>query len=110
MSDDPRFVEWLDVTQSALGAPSDESLRALDRAKTARAELQSSLEADPPSQTPSAQLSEQLARAEEALVAATEQLRETVRTAIEELRQVRTATDGYKPTRPNRPAFVSKSV
>ena len=110
MSDDPRFVEWPEATRSALGAPSDERLQALDRANTSRAELQRSLEADPPSQAPSAQLSEQLTRAEKALVVATEQLRDDVRTAIEELRQVRAAAGGYKPTRPNRPAFVSKSV
>ncbi len=110
MSDDPRLVEWLDATQSALGAPSDERLQALDQASASRAELQRSLEADPPSQAPPAPPRAEPTRPQEALAGATRQLREDVRAAIEELRRVRVAATGYKPTRPNRPAFVSKSV
>ena len=37
-------------------------------------------------------------------------LRDETRNAINELRRARAANLGYKPARPNRPAFISKSV
>ncbi len=37
-------------------------------------------------------------------------LRREARENLEELRRVRDATGGYRPTRPNRPAFVSRTI
>ena len=109
MSDDPRFTAWLEATEAALGAPPAYRIEALVQAAAARADLQRSLEASPPS-APGPALARRLARAEEALACASRELREGMQAHIEELRRARTAAGGYKPQRPNRPAFISKSV
>ncbi len=110
MSDDPRLASWLEATEAALRGTKNERLEALDRARATRTELMRSLEEDPPSEPISQELSERLARAEETLAEMIQNLREELRIHIEELRKSRTAVDGYKPTLPNRPAFISKSV
>ncbi len=110
MSDDPRLASWLEATEAALRETKNERLEALDRARATRTELMRSLEEDPPREPISQELSERLARAEESLAEMIQNLREELRIHIEELRKSRTAVDGYKPTLPNRPAFISKSV
>ena len=110
MSDDPRLAAWLEATETALRAAPADRLEAFEHAKAVRADLQRSLEADPPSRPLSAELSDQLARAEQSLAESTHKLRDETRNAINELRRARAANLGYKPARPNRPAFISKSV
>lgn len=109
MSEDPRFVAWLEATQSPVAA---EGLapEALELALQARAELRRSLEQDPPAQAPSLELAQKLARAEERLLEATRSLSQCLRARIDELRHVRSAASGYKPSHANHPAFISKSV
>ena len=110
MSDDPRLVAWLETTETALLAPPADRLEALERANAERADLQRSLETDPPTRPLSAQLSDQLARAEQSLGESSHKLRDETGNAINELRRARAANAGYKPARPNHPAFISKSV
>ena len=110
MSDDPRLAAWLEATETALRAAPADRLEALERSNAVRANLQHSLEADPPSQPPSSQLSDQLARAEQSLAESNQKLRDETQHAVNELRRARAANQGYKPARPNHPAFISKSV
>ncbi|MEE9281743.1 MAG: hypothetical protein V3V67_16345 [Myxococcota bacterium] len=109
MSDDPRFTAWLEVTEAALVAPPAERIEALEQAGAARADLQRSLETSPPC-PPGPALARRLARAEEELASVSRELRDGMQGQIEELRRARTAAGGYKPQRPNYPAFISKSV
>lgn len=106
MSDDPRFAAWLEATETAVRNVPTERLEALERANAVRADLQRSLEAEPPSRP----LSTELAAAEQSLAEINQKLRDDTQNAINELRRARAANLGYKPTRPNRPAFISKSV
>ncbi len=110
MSDDPRLVAWLDTTESALGTAPADQLEALERAKSVRADLQRSLEEDPPSRPLSAELSHRLARAEQTLAEINRKLLEQTQNAVNELRRARAANLGYKPARPNHPAFISKTI
>ncbi len=110
MRDDPRLVAWLDTTETALGAAPADQLEALERAKSVRADLQRSLEEDPPSRPLSAELSDRIATAEQTLAEINRKLLDQTQNAINELRRAREANLGYKPARPNHPAFISKSV
>ena len=110
MSDDPRFAAWLEATETAVRNVPTERLEALERANAVRADLQRSLEAEPPSRPLSTELADQLAAAEQSLAEINQKLRDDTQNAINELRRARAANLGYKPTRPNRPAFISKSV
>ena len=106
MNDDPRLAAWLEATETALRAAPAERLEALERANTVRADLQRSLEADPPSRPLSAELSDRLAAAEQSLAETNQKLRDETRNAVNELRRARAANLGYKPARPNNPAFI----
>ena len=110
MRDDPRLAAWLEATETALRAAPADRLGVLERSNAVRADLQRSLEADPPNQPVSEQLSERLARAEQSLAESNQKLRDETQNAVNELRRARAANHGYKPARPNHPAFISKSV
>ncbi len=110
MSDDPRLAAWLEATETALRAAPADRLEALERSNAVRADLQRSLEADPPNHPLSQQLSDQLTRAEQSLAESNQKLRDETQNAVNELRRARAANHGYKPARPNHPAFISKSV
>ena len=89
MNDDPRLAAWLEATETALRAAPAERLEALERANTVRADLQRSLEADPPSRPLSAELSDRLAAAEQSLAETNQKLRDETRNAVNELRRAR---------------------
>ena len=108
--DDPRLIEWLELAERALAAPVEERGEVLSKVAERRAELQGSLEQTPPAEPAAADLARRLREAEEALGQLAQTLRDDLQTRVAELRQVRNATQGYRPARSNIPAFVSKSV
>ena len=108
--DDSRLLEWLELAERALAAPAEKRGEILREVAGRRAELQSSLEQTPPTDPPSADLARRLSESEETLGQLAQSLRDELQTRIAELRQVRDATQGYRPARSNTPAFISKSV
>ena len=107
---DRRLDEWLALSQRILAAEPAERVRELVDAEERRRELQASLEADPPAHPPSIELVQALRESEDAIQKLGRELSREISTQLGELRKVRSAAQGYRPTRGSRPAFVSRSV
>ena len=110
MNDDPRLLKWLALTERALRAPEEQRAETLREIAEEREDLKRSLDRDPPSAPPSQELACRLLESEKTLVGMTAAFRAEIRTRIGELRKVRSATRGYRPTEENIPAFLSKSI
>jgi hypothetical protein len=110
VSEDPRLLEWIDLTKRVFLSGEDERGESLRQLAERRAELQLSLELDPPGRPPGPELTRTLLEAEKALNRITEALKADLRRQIVELRQLQGAARGYRPTEENIPAFVSKSI
>ncbi len=108
--DDPRLQDWLTRTLDALHAPEEELSQALATLAARRSDLVRSLRDRPMDPPASSALAARLDDAERSLESLIERLRERARTRVAELRKRQAATQGYRPTRPNRPAFVSRSI
>lgn len=108
--DDPRLLEWLELTQRVLDANEENLFEVLEQAHARRAELQASLESTPPENPPSAELIQKLRDSENTLDDLMMNLRTDMREKLAELRQIRSGTKGYRPARTNLPAFLSRSV
>jgi hypothetical protein len=107
---DRRLEEWLALSQRILAAEPAERARQLVDAEGRRRELQASLEAEPPADSPSLELARALRESEDAIQKLGRELSHEIAGQLEELRRVRSATQGYRPTLGSRPAFVSRSV
>ena len=108
--DDPRLLDWLELTKRALEASQDNRGEVLREVSLGRAELQRSLEQTPPSSPPGPERARKLGEAEAELELLASDLRSQIETRIGELRKLRSATQGYRPARSNTPAFVSRSI
>ncbi len=108
--DDPRLLNWLELTRRALEASDARVGEVLQDVSSGRAELQRSLEESPPISPPRPELTRQLQQAQAELETRVGGLREQIEKRLAELRQVRSATAGYRPARTDTPAFLSKSV
>jgi hypothetical protein len=107
---DRRLEEWLALSQLVLSAQPADRASEFVRCEERRAELQASLEAEPPLSRPSSELARALRESEDAIQKLGDELCRELATHLEELRKVRSAAQGYRPTRGSRPAFVSRSV
>jgi hypothetical protein len=107
---DPRFLRWLAVTEEALGSPAEQRGEAVLKAYDQREELRRSLLEDPPRQAPDAETSRRLRDAEVALAEAATAERDRVDAALNEVRQQKRGTVGYRPVRPSNPVFVSRKA
>jgi len=107
---DARLEQWLELTEATLQAPAERRLEALEKLAESRAELQRSLETDPPVAEPSLDLAQRLARSEQALQSMLEQMRVELSARVAAVRGVRRGASGYRPTVGNRPAFLSRSA
>jgi hypothetical protein len=107
---DPRLEEWLALNEAALAAPHDTRAAALTWMHARRADLVASLGQTPPAGPASAELSSELTRTEAALLELGELTLTDLSKLLGDVRRVRGAAQGYRPSRPNHPAFVSKSV
>ncbi|MCP4003084.1 MAG: hypothetical protein GY725_02695 [bacterium] len=105
---DPRLLEWLEATRSLL--KQSVSPQKFDELAKRREELKRSLESEPPSAPVSAELAAELSASETDLSQRLVGLEESIRSRIDELHLIREANCGYRPTRANRPAFISRSV
>ena len=110
MNDDPRVLKWLELTEKALRAPEDQRVDTLGEIAEEREELKRSLERDALRSPPSQEITRKLLDSEKALVQMTGTFRTEIQTRITELRKVRSAARGYRPTEENIPAFLSKSI
>jgi hypothetical protein len=108
--EDPRLLEWLELTERALGAPEEKLGEVLHEVSLGRAELKRSLEQTPPTSPPGRELAQKLDDAEGALGRLAETLRGEIQKKIADLRKVQHATKGYRPARADDPAFVSRSI
>ena len=108
--DDPRLLEWLKVTRAALEPTDEDLLTVLKHAQSQRDTLKASIESDPATDPPSAELGRQLREAEKALDELTSQARQQMQLQLSELRKLRKATSSYRLSRSNLPAFLSRSV
>lgn len=106
---DPRWLEWLRVSRSAVEAPESERILRLDDARRARAELRATFDRDPP-RAPSPEVARQLREVEAALDALAVQARDQLAAALEELRRVRAGARGYRPEPNSTPSLISRNV
>lgn len=108
--EDPRLLEWLELTERALGAPEEKLAEVLHEVSMGRAELKRSLEQTPPTSAPGRELVQKLDDAEGALGRLAETLRGEIQKKVADLRKLQHATKGYRPARTDDPAFVSRSI
>lgn len=108
--EDARLRRWLDLTDQAIGAPLDQLAAVLGELASERDELIRSLREDPPAESPDAELTWSLVETERALVTSTETLQTQLRKRVADLRRVRSAASGYRPTDEDIPTFVSKTI
>lgn len=108
--DDPRLLEWLQLVLGVLESPAEELFARLENAHARRAELARSLEQAPADPEPSSELAAALREHEAALTKLADQVLVEVRARIEELRSVRSGTQGYRQSRVNVPAFLSRKA
>jgi hypothetical protein len=108
--DDPRLLEWLQLVLAVLQSPAEELFTRLENAHARRAELARSLEQSPANPAPSAELASALREHEAALAKLADQVLVEVRARIEELRRVRGGTQGYRPSRVDVPAYLSRKA
>ena len=107
---DARLRGWLDLTEQAVGAPLDQLPAILGELARERDELMRSLQESPPEESADARLTRRLVETERALVTSTETLQTQLRKRVADLRRVRSAASGYRPTDEDIPAFVSKTI
>ena len=107
---DPRFREWLAVTERALAASVDELPTALEEASERREALQRSIEAQPPDIPPAPEVAERLRVSEAALTKLARECHESIGAQLAELKRIRAETRQYQPARSNFPTVVSRSV
>jgi hypothetical protein len=105
-----RWREWLARTEETLRAPAGSRPDALAALAEQRGRLQRALEDDPATRPPPPPLAAQLRAAEQALAQALAHWRAALGEQAEAVRRARLATGGYRPARPDRAAFVSRSV
>jgi len=108
--DDPRLLEWLALVLGVLEAPAPDLLVRLENAQARRAELARSLEQVPADPEPSPALVKALQEHEATLAQLADQVLVEVRARIEELRRVRGRTQGYRQSRVDIPAYVSRKA
>lgn len=106
---DPRWLEWLRIATSAVEGPDAERVQRLEEARRARAELQTSLERDPP-RPPSAELARQLRAVETSLGELARRAQGELAAALDELRRVRAGARGYRSEPTSAPSLISRNV
>jgi hypothetical protein len=107
---DGRILEWLDVTEKAVSADSEQRVEVILAAFERREELRSSMLESPPTAGPDAETARRLRKAEDALLETATQEQARVSEALEKVRAQKESTKRYRPARSSDAVFVSRKA